>query len=603
MAKPSARKDSETKPEGNPLIPPKDGRCIINTLLPPELLAYIFEIGTYDLEDDHDFPLPGTSDLDVLADLDATYNGDDALSSDSENGWHREDSDEEGEWSTDQEDSDTGEDDDDEEEEEELEFPILVSHVCKHWREVALGNPTLWSVIEFVGQPTLQMNKLFLERARNAPLFISIDCSAAAEGNAHPENEMELSQLETAKKNEVYMALEEFLRLIQPHAWHLRELEVMVSHYLLMQLTLETLGSCSGAPILQTLQLYFYEDSDDDAQFNPPEYREQDFVIFHGDVPRLTRVALWGVHLDWKRSTFLSGLQEIEFAYHALDVRPSYRDFLRILRTSPALRCLSLCESGPAGMPVDWLASMTEDGVNAEDSEMSGESPLSITLPIPDLVLAFLPPDYLAELLKRISVPNVTHLALDFEDDDYTPLLERISTPLASAGETRSVLAGLESLKLSGIPTRGIAVVSKVLSELQNLVALNINFNHVDRLWYKLLHHPEDVEPNHSTARTVYCPRLHSLTVSGLNGSEVRRLVEERINRGYKLKQVYMDEADDLASRDQKWLEENLETFEFFEGSDDEDELVFDVDDDMSDFDDDDFIEEDDEDEEWTDEE
>lgn len=31
----------------------------------------------------------------------------------------------------------------------------------------------------------------------------------------------------------------------------------------------------------------------------------------------LKHVALWGVHLDWERASFLEGLEDLELAYHS----------------------------------------------------------------------------------------------------------------------------------------------------------------------------------------------------------------------------------------------------------------------------------------------
>ncbi|KAF7797426.1 hypothetical protein EIP86_008621 [Pleurotus ostreatoroseus] len=567
---------------------PTDGRCLVNSLLPTELLSYIFELGT-DINagyPDYDFEDEDEEDYEDITKKNTPASGE--LSSacvveeDSSSGsLHNENLHPNPQSSL---------------------FQVLASHVCKRWREVAIVNPSLWSVIEFRGgTEDLERSKVYLERAKRAALTIYIDL-AIDEADRDEEEEEILSTLETAREHDLYKDLDEFLHLIQPQYQCWRVLEVMVSHYLLMHLVLETLTACPGAPVLETLQLYLYDEHVDDEHFHPAQYRQQDFVLLNGDVPRLTRVALWGVHLNWTKSTFLSNLTELELAYHAMDVRPSFRDFLRILRTSPDLESLSLCQSGPAGMPSDWLDSVVGSGVDAESTSMGSEAPLSITLPIVDLVLAFLPPDYLVALLDRISTPKVQSLALDFDNGDYKDFLRRISSP--GTDGKRSLLSGVTALKVSGIWVSDSEVISKAYAEMQNLNSININFAHVETIWYDLLHQPERCRliPN---PPKVCLPKLQIFTTSGLTGEEIRNLVSERIERNCPLKEVYIDEEDDVDTEDDEWLRSHLTTLGFFENDDDEDvdeeEILFGLEDelDFSDVEDtEDETDEDDEDDE-----
>lgn len=586
----------------NPFVAPKDGRCLINSTLPTELLSYVFEIGTFEQDEDENEDNEGHFELDLNSDSDDPVDSpavQETLPIVSDDGWVAEDG---------RSRSQLGRKHKDYEDQIErtLPFQVLVSHVCNRWREVALADPPLWSMIGYEGQSSVEPSKTFLERAQNVPLTISVDCSIEEYERDDDDDDM-LSTMETAQDHQLYKGLKQFLELIRPHASHFRSLEIMVSHYLLMQLVLETLGACSAAPLLDTLQLYFYEEAETtEAHFEPTQYREQNFVLFQGEAPNLKNVAFWGVHLDWARSTFLCGLVELELAYHAVDVRPSYRDFLRILSTSPNLRCLSLCQSGPAGGPVEWLESVTAGSATLEP----GDAPLGITLSAPELVLAFLPLDYVHALLDRISLPNVTDLTLDFDEDDYTGVLERIVTP--ATGNSKSMFAGLQALKITGLPCADMRVISKALLELQNLREVNINFNYVDLTWLRLLSHPDEID-SAATDKTVYCPRLECIYFSGLEGSHVHELVEAREARGCPLKQVYLNKADSIEDEDEQWLKEHLEGLHFFENSDDEDDeddddiIELDVDDDDSfdgyDFDGDLGIHaEDDGDEEWTDE-
>jgi hypothetical protein len=75
-----------------------------------------------------------------------------------------------------------------------------------------------------------------------------------------------------------------------------------------------------------------------------------------------------------------------------------------------------------------------------------------------------------------------------------------------------------------------------------------------------------------------YCPRLESFTCSGLSGYLVRWLVERRRAMGVPLKSVMIDQDDDVTDEEAKWLRANLEKYDTFENSDDDD---LDTDDDM----------------------
>ncbi|KAI0785268.1 hypothetical protein C8Q75DRAFT_776626 [Abortiporus biennis] len=556
---------------GNPFIAPEDGRCVINDL-PPELLSRIFELGVEDREEEED---------------------------------------DEEEFDN----SDFGDDD-----EEEVPFEILVSHVCKRWREVALEVPTLWTTIDFAEGEPYERTQVYLERSKSALIDISIDVTDDPHDSSDSEEE---DEEDSKRQKEIVREVELMISLVEPHIYRWRTFEYMVSDYRPMQNVLLRLGQATSAPELQVLQLYHYEDADDYEHFGLPEYKEQDFVLFHGNVPNLRCVALWGVHLNWEKSTFLRGLSDLELAYHASDVRPSYRVFTRIIQDSPKISTLTLCESGPAGGPVEWLQSLIE-GVNADrvtESSTSREispSPIpsittNISIPsLKELVFAYLDCDYACELLDRLAIPSVVELALDMSDADYTEFMVRLSRPSPLTG--KKVLSGLESFKLSGMPCN-LTSTKEALLALKNLKWFNVNFHFVDIAWYQLLfEYSEDspsstgpaaaatsaipvtpietptqdsrVESNPSTAnlgrKELYLPKLEVLVTTGLNGQEMRKLVEHRKTARFPLKRVLMNGEDEVSEEDQAWLSKELDTFEYFEGSDedtdsDDDDLDFEV--------------------------
>ncbi|PCH40076.1 hypothetical protein WOLCODRAFT_131199 [Wolfiporia cocos MD-104 SS10] len=511
--------------KGNPFLPPQDERCLINQL-PAEILAHIFLLGTvhYDSFDDDD-------------------DDDDA----EDENWISEDS------SDDSDDSD----EDNVVEDGEPEFEVLVSRVCRHWREVALSTPALWTTIDFSGDSPFERAREYLQRSKNAPLDISVDITLDFDDEPEEEEEDDLSKI---------------LPLIMPHVGHWRAIELAVSEYPLMHAALIEMGNCPAAPMLEVLQLYHYEDDDDVDydSFKPAAMRHQDFVLFHGNAPRLTHVALWGVHLDWDASHFLSGLIDFELAYHTRDVRPSFAQFARILRESPDIDTLTVCRSGPVGGPVDWLASVlgctSNDLTREQLRDTAGpEADTTITLPsLKSLVFALLPTDYANNLIQRLALPNIESLALDLEEE-CSEFLRTVSRP--SLGADKSLLSVIQGLKVSGASCNDKKTIEDAYGAMRNVTSLNINFCHTSQLWYTLL---VDGGPTR-------LPRLKALSTTGVNGADMRKLVEARKAAGVPLERVFMNEEDEIEDEDEEWLHKNVQDFELFEGSDDEDVMDDDI--------------------------
>ncbi|KAJ7728297.1 hypothetical protein DFH07DRAFT_223063 [Mycena maculata] len=110
----------------------------------------------------------------------------------------------------------------------EKDAPISVSRVCRHWRQVALATPQLWSTmsVDFSRQPKYDEN---LWLARNSP---SLSCLPAIRILGHP-------------------VLAAFRSTITPYLHRIRHLEVCASPSQLPWL----LGS--SVPALQTLVIIY----------------------------------------------------------------------------------------------------------------------------------------------------------------------------------------------------------------------------------------------------------------------------------------------------------------------------------------------------------
>jgi hypothetical protein len=471
-----------------------------------------------------------------------------------------------------------------------LPFKVLVSHVCRRWRTVAIDTSTLWTFLDFAEGPPFDKSRTWLERSKGCLLDIELDCTvdeddanssesddredtdayssddlvAPEDRIAMPGGPAPVKTKETKSLGRVSPADLPVVRdLILPHAARWRVFELMVNDYQIMYGILSTLAAIPEAPQLQALRLYNYDDNDDYDydHFRPPHLR-QPFAPFCGRAPNLLEVVLWGVHVDWEACAFLRGLGELELEYHAKDVRPPYEIFFRILEGSPDLHILTLSASGPDGNPEDWPLDVIE-------------------LPsVKHLILAFVEPSYASALMNRLVFPNLSTLALDFDTFDYSPFLAQLTRP--PPNQRHSLCHDLVDLKISGMRCSPAALAT-FYAALPNLVSLNLNCYHLPRLFFEYLYPGigdngggGDGQVTAAAAATAtaaggcYLPKLETLTTSGICGGEMRDLLSKR--KAVPLKHVLMDSGADVDVEEEDFLRREVETFEFFDGSDDEDD-------------------------------
>lgn len=566
----------------NPFVPPQG--CPINDL-PNELLAHIFYLGMKmqeenEQEGDYDEDDEFQDGIDLMEEWDSeSEDGDVKMGSPQKGKGTRKRSEEPTE-------TDEEEDEEDEEDTPELPFQVLVSHVCRRWREAAVEEPSLWTTLGFTYYTPIEKSKAWIERSKSLPLDIAIDCTTpdgweGSEGDEDEDKDDAMYDVHDSSSTQAVIDasnpvqsppclstddLAAIFDLLLPHVERWRLLEVAVSEYESIHAVMKRLAVCTGAPILEALQLYHYEDCEDYDVFRPSEFKEP-LLLFQGNIPKLKDLALWGVHIDWDASlSFLKDLRDVELAYHANDVRPSLETFTSFVHASPELHTLSLCLSGPA-----------------EPSDQWGTDLISIPS-LHDLVLAHHEPEYIQSLLPILSVPNVQHLALDFDSADYTEFVKVLLQP--QTGQKKSLLEGLEHLKIGGLPCDSQRQAA-LLSQLGNLRSININAfgEEEEQLFDALL---DSACGTRASGQKVLCPNLHTVTTTGISGKKMRSFVEARKRVDAPISKVLMSERDDVEEKDEKWLSGHLEEFDFFEPSDSEEELeeLIEIDDDDIDIDD-----------------
>lgn len=554
-------KDLHALLPNNPFVPPKGDVCYIHKL-PPELLSHIFSVGAADNDGEEEDDMEDYWDR-----LRLTENADDSDSHGS--GASSKAASEEEDDESDGEDDETDDADSDTSGSSDFAppwppFQIVVSHVCRHWRNVALSTPTLWTTIVVVpeARPPYDLVTTMLERSKGVPIDIYVNCepdepddgNLAAAGDAPSDADLEV-----------------LYDMLTPHVHRWRTIEVSVSEYHHMFVFLNAVSDplISAASQLTTLQLYHHEETEEFDNFGYPSL-SRSLTLFGGVAPCLTCVVLWGVHVDWDQPWIASAskLVELELAFHAEDVRPTWAQLTTILRSAAALQKLSLRMSGPSGEPHEWTI------------EPTPTSPRDLNAPIllskaTDFVLAFHSPARAIGLLQKFAFPALKHLVLDFDSGDYTELVDVLIGPATSMSppssheQPRSLLNRLESLKLAGLPCHSESI-EKLYGELQNLTSLNVSLSYLDEQFLDLL----CTSCTLAGRGDVWLPRLTTLYVSGTSGDVLRKVVDMRKGAGVPLASLYVEESCDLMDADVKWFKENLATFELFEGSDDEDAIV-----------------------------
>ncbi|KIJ60534.1 hypothetical protein HYDPIDRAFT_32165 [Hydnomerulius pinastri MD-312] len=258
-------------------------------------------------------------------------------------------------------------------EDDGIQFPILVSHVCRSWRCLALNSSTLWTNISIssgsIGQwdsfptgPVLPKASSFAFRSQGCPLSIKID-------------------------------------LLKPHLPTLREEVVPLVMRLLSTATIEFIASVHdrvraldistdmndtvfmatyrlfplGLPMLESLHIYFGEpkDSFERQTWDVPN---QDFAEFDASglrggwlgtqdtglpvdalLPHLKELQLYGVRATWNQWS-IGNLTSLSLNYMAFADRPSGNQLREVLvKNAGSLVNLELC----AMLPPNWASDQT----------------------------------------------------------------------------------------------------------------------------------------------------------------------------------------------------------------------------------------------------
>jgi len=410
------------------------------------------------------------------------------------------------------------------------EFPTLVSHVCRHWRLVALDAPMLWTTLDFAEGPPYEKSKVWLERSKDCDLDITVD---------HSEDEL-ATETETAPAT---YDLRRIMHLISPHVQRWRMIHISVSRKEQMYMVLYDFLYQIG-PALRLRSLSLYDNSDDDGSDSEEETFYEvpsEGMIFNDHAPLLSEVCLWGVTLQWRKATFLRELEALELAYHDHTSRPSWEDFATLLLASPDLKALSIADSGPNP---------------GDDLQIQWPEETIPLLSLHKLSVAFVTPMYLDELLCRLEIPSLEELEMDLDGPGTGNLLTSIT------GKKKNLLRNLRKLKIGALETTPPEVVT-LYTPLNSLLSLCLNLSYLNPSYLTLLHEKP----------STYLPQLEELVIMGLddeNSDNLKEVIKKRAEVGNKLKKLVLCNQDDIDDADLEWFKGQVVNLELIDNLDDE---------------------------------
>lgn len=365
----------------------------------------------------------------------------------------------------------------------ERSIEVVISHVCRHWRDVAVGKSCLWTHIRFREVLDIDRAAVYLRRSQDDPIYIVLDT---------PQYSEHIPGVTLSRKE-----MPDIMDLIMPHAWRFKSLHLQFRDELCKDVVCgyASAPDASPAPMLETLQLYYAEDW---TRPQRPYVVPSDTVLFRGETPRLRDVSIVGANMPWREARcFIRNITSFELKLHADHIRPNYEFWRLYIQDSPRLHKLALHYSGPrfkdewSGPPVE-IPSLRE------------------------LHLVDMGCEYLLRFFAHTKVPGVTTLRLELDGEDYTAFVAR----LARAEEPDFPL--LERLEIVSLQCELSALRTLVLA-CARLKHLQVDFTKTPAQFAAWL-----AQPLPGAVNALPLAGLESWKVTGVSGYEAARLMRAR---------------------------------------------------------------------------
>ncbi|QRW25207.1 F-box-like protein [Rhizoctonia solani] len=519
-------------------------------------------------------------------------------------------------------------------------FPSLVSLVCQSWRTLALDTPTLWNNLTLDSKelPPFTKTRTYITRSKGTPLNVYLDFSSRAQPDL-VKAVLDVILPEIARWRHLiivvpnfdimYSAVEMIGDAFKPYKTMAPNLEV-----------LRLYGPPEFDPtqpeprdLPPPISIFgpTHVDPDDEDEFDP--------------TPRLRDVVFCGIPVNW--GTFLpSNLEQLQLSLHSGSRQPTFTQFARLVTGSPKLHTLILNASGPTILPhghteplrvdLPYLKSLTLDCFDPEYVERLLARVCTPSLDELSLADASGDSSRVFEMLAigRGSNTDAVGRSVGVGAHNWAAQASTLSMVAGSTlslngylGSTFSVVGAgssasidstssasstaafprLTTLKISSVECTP-AAFRQLVRGLPNLTNVKLDARDADPEVLCTLAEtesdneseidPEDMVPPRPTFHPTFpnmrgsaleriCPRLQTISCTGVPGRVIREFVARRIKARVPIRKVRVcvassgdgDEENPepavegghwLSAEDREWLERHVE-LEFFDEDEEED--------------------------------
>lgn len=272
-----------------------------------------------------------------------------------------------------------------------------ITGICRHWRTVALGDPTIWNAIWFRDRPHYERSWTWFDRAGTAPLDIRIG--------------------DTKEEPLSLQAMEELLNNLFAKLSYIRILVIVVQDWdpaLLVLDRLRNVARDNTPMVMERFEMHRagspYVQMGDGYE---PSFYLQPMALFGGAaIPSFQYFSVNGIHVDWMKSQLVN-LTTLDIRRIPLERAPTLSQFRGLLSNSPALRKLILDGAGP-----QWQL------------EEATTYPPIVLHNLRIMVLGDFSMSYGVYILSQISAPHVLDVTLmNLTGEDYSPFFTALHTP------------------------------------------------------------------------------------------------------------------------------------------------------------------------------
>ncbi|PPQ89680.1 hypothetical protein CVT25_013867 [Psilocybe cyanescens] len=169
-------------------------------------------------------------------------------------------------------------------------FPIVISHVCSAWRQIALRTPELWCRILLSPQESMWRERV--RRSRACFLDIQLCSTRVTKFGFHRSQDLDPYSVNW------------YMQIVFPHIRRWRSLDIDFTQQVPHLWKAVLAGCFTPAPWLEELSLKYRLNDD-----------TREFFLFASFTPRLRRLRVDGIRLIWTPSLF-GNLTFLDYTHH-----------------------------------------------------------------------------------------------------------------------------------------------------------------------------------------------------------------------------------------------------------------------------------------------